>query len=247
MLGALAEAARELAGLPELGASGKSIESGQDAIAAQALASVRDAADSTIPKAGRERALTTRRFQSAVRQPDAAAGKFATLAADVFVMPLINRMWLYLRDTATAATNSSPYTGAGTGTLLQPLVMARFLGTLSVMLDAARLSPHFLAILAPESINLALALRVGPEDDESVLVAALGVVLLALDVSALLDAGRTMATRFPRTVAQVQAWADQIWHERAGEERVHRLAAGVLLRIEELQQRHSVLRAVAAL
>lgn len=217
-----------------------------DTVTRRALSSTRDSADANLAEAGRERVLTMRKFRSADQPSGGRSAKFATLAAGTFVMPLINRMWLYLRDTATATSQAS-YLAAGTGTLLQPLVMARYLGTLSILLDAARLSPQFLAIIAPDSIELALALRVGPDDDESVLCAALGLVLVALDVSTMLDAGHMLANRHPRTVAQVQAWADQVWHERAGDERVHRAAAGVLLRIEELQRRSSIVGAIAAL
>ena len=214
-----------------------------------ALSDARADVQQTVPDAGRERLLTVRRFASAARPTVKPSAPFATMAADTFIMPMINRMWLYLRDVATSTrtVGGAPFLGAGGSSLLQPLVMARFLGTLCVLLDAARTSPHLLAILAPESIELALALRVGAEDEETVLAAALELVLVALDTSASIDAGRTLATSFPRTVNQAQAWADAVWHGAAGESRVHRAAAGILVRVEEVMRRFSLVRAIADL
>ena len=214
-----------------------------------ALSDARADVQQTVPDAGRERLLTVRRFASAARPTTKPSAPFATMAADTFIMPLINRMWLYLRDVATSTrtVGGAPFLGAGGSSLLQPLVMARYLGTLCVLLDAARSSPHLLAVLAPESIELALALRVGTEDEETVLAAALELVLLALDTSAAIDAGRTLATSFPPTVNQAQAWADAVWHGAAGESRVYRAAAGILVRVEEILRRFTLVRAIADL
>ena len=50
------------------------------------------------------------------------------------------------------------YHGAGTGLVLNPLVLASFLRTRLVLVDASRHSPSFLSVLAPDALELALTL-----------------------------------------------------------------------------------------
>ncbi|GAA5900638.1 hypothetical protein JCM6882_000928 [Rhodosporidiobolus microsporus] len=201
-----------------------------------ALSDAREDAEQTVPGAAREKLLNVRRSgASAARNGAGGRGTgtemgtsasstptYATLAAEYFLLPLINRFWLYLRDTSSTLSRPSPSLGSYAGgppsaPLLDPYLLSKFLATLSVLLHAARHSPAFLAVLVPETLALVMALRPasglsavararraggkGDEDEEldekelnrdAVVSSALELALVALDATVQLDAGRTL-------------------------------------------------------
>ncbi|GAA5891676.1 hypothetical protein JCM5296_005508 [Sporobolomyces johnsonii] len=194
-------------------------------LTSMALSEAREDAETTIPQAAREKLLSVRRFNSrpsgsAQAQAATTTPTFTTLAAEFFILPLINRFWLYLRDTATSSlyrTSSSassvgPYAGgASASALLEPLLLSKYFATLAVLLHAARHSPSFLAVLVPDALALVLALRppasssssttsLVDEDDDAhggmdaalVLSAQLELILVLVDATVQLDGGRTL-------------------------------------------------------
>lgn len=220
-----------------------------DSIVHDALSATRENAEHTISGAAREKLLTVRSNKSRVTavtstsKPNAAAThpKYTELAVETYIMPLINRFWLYLRDAATSVRNirGSQFGGnaVDSAALFQPLLLGKFVATLSVLVDAARNSPHFLAIIAPETLQLALALRSIDKADESVQTSTLQLMLIAIDISVSIDGGRELARNHSALMWQAKDWAEVAWTEQ--EERggnapsaLAKAAAGLLLRLD---------------
>lgn len=243
-----------------------------------ALSGARADAETTIPQAAREKALsvnrTTRRSaglaarSAATSTTTTTAATFSTLAAEVFILPLINRFWLYLRDQATSGRHSSSggsyLGGSAVPQLLEPILLSRFLATITVLVHAARHSPAFLAVIVPEILSFVLMLRPivssstqhvdntprAPEparDEDLVVASALELALAALDGTVHLDGGRMFMSSSVANgsgsalVADIKDWAEHVFEaeERKGNGdlavgRPGRAAAGVLLRVEEI-------------
>ncbi|PPQ63332.1 hypothetical protein CVT24_006705 [Panaeolus cyanescens] len=172
--------------------------------------------------------------------------RFIDVAAEFFIMPFINRFWMFLqseqsREQRTAHMEGrNRYHGAGTGMILNSLVMAQFLRTMAVMVDAAQNAPEFLAIIAPEALELAVTLGTRSvsraekgegSDDEAedgaegssnpldahakkeaaVLTSALELALVILNSSLELDQGRTLGLEFTPLVLGVGEWAGKVF------------------------------------
>jgi telomere length regulation protein len=69
--------------------------------------------------------------------------KFIDLAAEYFIVPLINRFWAFVRDEQAREERTSfragrdRYRGAGTGMILNPVVLAQFLRTIGILVHAS--------------------------------------------------------------------------------------------------------------
>ena len=278
MLTALASGARELAGMSPLIASapdtdafpsktlppalhakliGGNGEQGAvdrlaQSIADDLLVDTRESAQTSIPEAARERLFTVRQSAASTRRTAAgtllqASATYADLAADYFVMPLVNRLWLYMRDASTASSHSALL--GGTMTLLEPLSLSKLLATLAVLAHAARHSPYFTSVIAPELVELALALRTGAasqeESNEQVVATQLELMLVVFTALDDLDGGRHFLQRLDKgaqLAVDTQIWAQQIFDEddkrgKAVVGRAGRAAAGVLLRLEDILTR----------
>ncbi|BGO98415.1 telomere binding protein [Rhodotorula toruloides] len=244
-----------------------------------ALSGAREDAETSLPEAAREKLLkvrgTTRRSARLdVAQDASSTPTFASIAAEIFILPFINRFWLYLRDTATSSlavrrTQSvGPYAGgAPAPMLLEPMLLAKFLATLAVLVHAARHSPAFLAVIVPETLAFILAIKPAHPsavvsaraieedtglDTDLVVSSALELVLVALDATVQLDGGRTLMSASAANgeggaiVADVKDWAEEVFEreERRGGDvivgRPGRAAAGVLLRVDEIVGRWRV-------
>ncbi|ORY83468.1 telomere length regulation protein-domain-containing protein [Leucosporidium creatinivorum] len=237
-----------------------------DSLAAQltatALSSAKEGAETTMPEASREKLLTVRRFASAKSTTAASSTSnsqpsFPTLAAEFFILPLINRFWLYLRDTA-ATPSRGPYSSVGGGSnaggsasLLSPLVLSKYLSTLSLLIHAARHSHHFLLSIVPSALQLVLALRstVLEETDSKVLETEMELLLVVFDAVVAFDGGESLMGRSVEggneLVGLVKEWAEETFELEearskggAGMGRAGRASAGVLLRIEEVLGRY---------
>ncbi|KAJ8294457.1 DNA replication checkpoint protein tel2 [Rhodotorula toruloides] len=244
-----------------------------------ALSGAREDAETSLPEAAREKLLkvrgTTRRSARLdLAQDTSSTPTFASIAAESFILPLINRFWLYLRDTATSSlagrqTQSvGPYAG-GTPALmlLEPMLLAKFLATLAVLVHAARHWPAFLAVIVPETLAFVLAIKPAQPfavasaraveedaglDTDLVVSSALELVLVALDATVQLDGGKTLMSSSAANgeggaiVADVKDWAEEVFEreERRGGQvgvgRPGRAAAGVLLRVDEIVGRWRV-------
>lgn len=217
-----------------------------------ALSGARAEAETTIPLAAREKLLTVRRFASSTSKSvtsSASGSNYSILAAEYFIMPLMNRFWLYLRDSATSPIrnrqSTSSFGGAGSGSLLEPINLVKYLQTLSVLLHAARNAPHFLAVFVPEALELILSLRTSIDETENaVLVAEMELLLIAFDATVAQDGGSTLVgiTNGAQRIGETKEWAMEVFESeerlRVGVGKGGRAAAGVLLNIEEIQSRY---------
>ena len=116
--------------------------------------------------------------------------------------------------------------------MLSPLVLSQLLGTLAVLVHAARAAPEWLAVIAPEALELALAVgtrRVSHDNDDaeaeaeaedaradsanksaSVLASSLELALSVLAGSIALDGGRTLALEHTALTFAAREWAEGI-------------------------------------
>jgi len=173
-----------------------------------------------------------------------AVAKFTDVAAEFFICPLIGQFWVFFRDEQTReerlSHQSDPlyrYRGSGTGLVLNPIVLAQFVGTLAVLAHAGRNAPQWLALVAPDSLELAITLGTKPvsqsddaDDDDldpriktewghattskdkeaSVLAASLELALIVLDGCLDLDGGRSLGLEHTRLVLSAGEWAGNL-------------------------------------
>ncbi|KZO91223.1 hypothetical protein CALVIDRAFT_558248 [Calocera viscosa TUFC12733] len=222
------------------------------------------AAERQVPAIAREKQLRISKPSRAVKELHApmvrTSTAFKDVAGEYFIMPFVNRFWLYLRDEQTreqrTVFSANRYRGAGTGMVLSPLMLGQILATLGVLMDAARFSSTYLAILGPEVLELAVTTgsrvmtTAGPPDNESKLQAdvvayAAQVALIILDTSAELDGGRTLAMDHARVIIGVGEWARTIFENEekgirlegagsVGGSNLERVAASLVLRVHDI-------------
>jgi telomere length regulation protein len=184
--------------------------------------------------------FSSKAFTSLLRSGDTIQPKttFTDVAAEFFIGPLINRFWLFLRDEQTREERTaqyearSKYWSAGTGLILNPLVLSQFLRTLGVLVNASQNAPEWLAILAPDSLELAITIGTRPvsqaeiEDDDqtggdpgnergrkeaSVLATALELALIVLDGCMELDGGKSLGLDHTNLLFGVGEWAGAVF------------------------------------
>ncbi|OSD02819.1 hypothetical protein PYCCODRAFT_1435097 [Trametes coccinea BRFM310] len=170
---------------------------------------------------------------------------FTEVAAEFFICPFINRFWLFLRDEQAREERTArqpvlhQYRGAGTGLVLSALVLGRFLETLAVLVHAARNAREWLAIIAPDSLELALTLGTRPlsrgegtdeKDGEpgdksgatgpgqskqskeaALLTAALELAVIVLDGCLDLDGGRSLGLEHTSLLLGTGEWAGKVF------------------------------------
>ncbi|CAA7267613.1 unnamed protein product [Cyclocybe aegerita] len=174
-------------------------------------------------------------MQAPIQKP---ATRFIDVAAEYFVMPLINRFWMFLRDEQAREERTAlfegrgRYYGVGTGLILNPLVLAQFLWTLAILVNASQNAPEWLAIIAPDSLELAVTIGTRPvshlELDEdlkdgidleeetqkkeaSVLISALELALVVLDGALEIDGGKIMGLEHTTLVLSLGEWAGKVF------------------------------------
>ncbi|KAM5539117.1 hypothetical protein V8D89_007340 [Ganoderma adspersum] len=169
---------------------------------------------------------------------------FTDVAAEFFICPLINRFWVFLRDEQTREERTAHqpllhrYRGAGAGLVLSALVLGRMLETLAVFVHAARNAREWLAIMAPDALELAITLGTRPisrgegmdEDDgpgreeksglppdsgagkeAALLTAALELALIVLDGCLDLDGGRSLGLDHTALLMGSGEWAGKVF------------------------------------
>ncbi|GAA5870224.1 hypothetical protein JCM8547_006920 [Rhodosporidiobolus lusitaniae] len=225
-----------------------------------ALSDAREDAEQTVPGAAREKLLNVRRahpssprsslsFRSALSSltTTTTTPSYTALSAPLYILPLINRFYLYLRDVSTSPSSSLSHLSTSSAPLLEPYLLSKFLATLSVLVHAARHSLAFLAVVAPEVLGLVLTLRPPShssptprqENDDAedlsstalnrstVLSSLLELALVTLSTSVELDGGRTLMSNSSVSggagmVLEVQKWAEVVFEleeaRGAGEE-----------------------------
>ncbi|PBK77934.1 hypothetical protein ARMSODRAFT_14329 [Armillaria solidipes] len=226
----------------------------------QTIQSGKDSAAENAPTLVRERRLRIQKPQmvSEVRKPEhyndtvqRSAVRFTEVAAEFFVGPLINRFWLFLRDEQTREERTAHlkgrqvYYGAGTGLILNSLVLSYFLSTLGVLLHASRNAPEWSAVLGPDALELAVNIGTRPvsriEDEEelnggegaknqegsgsmqreaSVLQSALELALVILEGYQELDEGKSLCLEHTALLFGVGEWAGAVFSRLDKGERV---------------------------
>lgn len=170
---------------------------------------------------------------------------FIEVATEYFIAPLINRFWLFLRDEQTREertahrTGRERYWGAGTGLILNPIVLSQFLKTLAILVHASQNAPEWLAITAPEALELAVTVGTRPvshleteandeEDGKSeegggrrgkeaaVVTAALELALIVLDGCFKLDGGRVIGLEHTALLLGAGEWAGAVFSALEG-------------------------------
>jgi telomere length regulation protein len=216
------------------------------------------------------RSTTTTGLNAIGETGDAPIIPFQEVAAEYFILPMINRFWTYFQDELareTRAPQSRRGQAIGTGMILSPLAMSHFISALTIMLHAARHSPVYLAVLAPEALELAIAVgtqlavargdadNLSPasphaELETNVVAASLELALVCLTGSKELDGGRSLIREHMASVMASAEWASGLFgKEQKGEstsshkggleeDRIRRTAASVVLTV------HSIVEAV---
>ncbi|KAG6832422.1 hypothetical protein H0H87_001582 [Tephrocybe sp. NHM501043] len=252
-----------------------------DDISTNAIDRGKDASADKVPEIVRERRLRVNKTPgiSLVSQPTARVKPqtilyqkltpFIEVATEYFIAPLINHFWLFLRDERTREDRTAhqqgrqQYQGAGTGLILNPVVLSHFLRTLAILVHAGQNTPEWLAVVAPEALELAVTIGAQPvsrieadiEDDEelggqrgkeaSVLTAALELSLVVLDGCLEIDGGRIIGLEHTTLLLGVGEWAGGVFAQlekgiklQGGggmhETKLRRAVAGVLLKIDDL-------------
>jgi telomere length regulation protein len=191
---------------------------------------------------------------------------FTAVSVECFLGPLMGRFWNFVRDEQTRESRSSlssssdpntRYRAAGTGMVLSPLVLAHLLRTVSVLVHASRHSLLFMAVVAPDALEMAVVLGTRPvsgwdsrdskerEQEASVLHSSLELALITLDACLSIDGGRILAMEHSALILGVEEWAMRAVQELdkgikfggtggAMESKLGRVAAGVVVKIDEV-------------
>ena len=253
-----------------------------DGISRQAIDRNREATGDKVPNYVRERQLRLKRptklteigENQDVLEPQVGASgiTFTDVAAEYFVAPLVNRFWLFLRNEQIREARTAHhdllhrYSGAGTGLILNAMVLTNFLATVAVLVHAALNAPQWLAIIAPDALELAVTLGTKPisqmnvDDDgnelrqgndnkeAAILSTALELALVVLDGCLELDGGRSLSLEHTALLLGAGEWAGHVFSrlekgvrvEGGGgiqEVKLKKTAAGVLLKVDELSSR----------
>ncbi|KAF8845019.1 hypothetical protein BDN67DRAFT_942632 [Paxillus ammoniavirescens] len=221
-----------------------------DGIAQAAIDKGQEASADKVPGIVRERQLRIRKpakvtevlsgasqgiVPSHHRPPSATT--FTDVAAESFIMPFINRFWVFLRDEQTREDRTAQrdllyqYRGAGTGLILNPIVLAQFLTTMAILVHASQNAPQWLALIAPDALELAVTVGSrqltrpvnetfeekdsSPGSDEgkeaSVVTSALDLSLIILDGCLELDGGRSLGLEHTALLIGVGDWAGHVF------------------------------------
>ncbi|KAH9001642.1 hypothetical protein EDB92DRAFT_1827974 [Lactarius akahatsu] len=211
--------------------------------------------------------------QLRISQTRSASIKFTDVAVECFLYPLMNRFWLFLRDEQTREERTAhrdilnQYHSAGTGLILNALVLSHFLATLGVLVHASRNAPAWISVVAPDALELAVTLGTRPvsrahEDEEEsggesgsaadknarVLTTALELALVVLDTCVELDGGRSLSLEHTALLLAAGEWAQELFAllEKGilikggggvAEVRLRKAAAGVVIKVDEVSER----------
>ncbi|KAG6919990.1 hypothetical protein DXG01_013339 [Tephrocybe rancida] len=252
-----------------------------DSISNRAIDKEKDASADKVPEITRERRLRVSKAPgiapvssgtALVTTQPTLSQKLTPLievATEYFIAPLINHFWLFLRDERTREDRTAHYQGrqqyhgAGTGLILNPVVLSHFMRTLAILVHASQNAPEWMAVVAPDALELAVTIGARPvsrietdvDDDEelggqrgkeaSVLTAALELALVVLDGCLEIDGGRVIGLEHTALLLGAGEWAGNIFAQlekgiklQGGggvhETKLRRAAAGVLLKIDDL-------------
>jgi telomere length regulation protein len=184
-------------------------------------ASAADAA--TGPNILKVRTFSSRMAVEA-RRPPPEHRKILDLAAPAFFFPLTGGWLVTSRDMP-----NPPHA--------DPHILVLFLNTLSVLVHAAGPGTPALQEMTAEFLELLLSLRRLAERDASVCEAVLLGVLTLLEVNLEVEKGQRLAENEGAKVVEVREWVEGVFTGAWGvEEGVRALAAGVLVKIQEVAE-----------
>jgi telomere length regulation protein len=252
----------------------KMIETTTGLIANEALRRGRGSAEDRVPEYARQKQLRVKGAFTRGKVVDMDDGTFEVdqatikvpppkiafkdIAAEYFILPMINRFLTYLQEeTMREAQTHGRYTVGGTGMILSSLSVSQFLSTLAIMVHAARHSALYLSVICPEALELAVSvgskLSIAPtfspsskinkdkDFEADVVGTALELALVSVDAAKELDGGRSLALDKSAVLMASAEWAsDILQRENQGESttsntrgikegRVKKAAAGLLV------------------
>ena len=223
-----------------------------DGISQKAIESGRVNVEDKVPEYARERQLRIKRptkvsevehpshsksLQSSNLKPRPTV-QFTDVAAEYFICPMINRFWVFLRDEQTREERTAHqelihrYRGAGSGLILNALVLSQFVTTLAILVHAAHNSKEWLAIIAPDALELAVTVGTRPiskgegldedSDDEggpseslakkeaALLSTSMELAIVVVDGSLELDGGKTLALEHTTLLLAAGEWGSSV-------------------------------------
>jgi telomere length regulation protein len=196
------------------------------------LSDARSTAEESIPEAARESLLSLRSKRPASRslaKPAPAKANFSALSSAFFLSPLINYFWSSLQSSSLSPSASSL-------ALLHPIVLSKYLNTLTILLHASVLSLDLHRSSIPSTLELLFSLRSPSDSSDPVLTtASMELLLQIVQLSMAHDSGRELMRDENGWVGQVREWAAEVFEETQGEGRGGRGAAGVLLGCESVE------------
>ncbi|KAK4051053.1 telomere binding protein [Microbotryomycetes sp. JL201] len=224
-----------------------------------ALSNARSEAETTLPEAAREKVIRVRRFGTA-KSPEhkRTHGRitYLAVATEYFIMPLVNRFWLYVKDATATSSAGNPYTTGrinSVPTLLEPIVLSKFFSTVAVLVHASRHAPTFTTVTVPTVLSLLIMLKPSRVDeaDDVVQTSQMELLLTVFEAVSELDHGDSLVNSVHGDgqvgidlVMQIKEWAEQVFElderRNVGSNalgRSGRASAGLLLRVDEVLQR----------
>jgi telomere length regulation protein len=170
------------------------------------------------------------RMEVEARRSKPIPNALAQIVAENFFFPLTGRWWMATRS---SSSSNSVYTS--------PLLLPAYLQTLALLLQAAGPSTLALPQMTRELWALLLSLRASALEDKRVLAGLLFAFLMLLETNA--DKER-LATEQGRELVETQEWVKMVFENLPGgteggdEERVRVLAAGVVVRCQQVVEKY---------
>ncbi|KAL5116942.1 telomere binding protein [Pleosporales sp. CAS-2024a] len=168
------------------------------------------------------------RLQVEQKRPKPTPNALSQLVADNFFFPLTARWWLHVRATTTT---DSLYASRH--------LLPHFLHTLSLLLHAAGPHTPSLPQMSREYWDLLLSVRGLAQQDKQVLYALLFAFLMLLQTN---ENKERVATEQGKELLETQAWVKMVFEGLGAgsdeDEQVRVLAAGVLVRCQEVVEQY---------
>ncbi|KAG0650805.1 DNA replication checkpoint tel2 [Hyphodiscus hymeniophilus] len=185
----------------------------------------------TGPSILKIRTFSTRMAVEAKRKKP-IANALAKIVAESFFFPLSGRFFIHLK-----AYGSSSHSNI----VFNPFLLTLFIKTLALLIHASGPSTLSLPQMTSEFWDLLLNLRTQSLGDGTVVEALLFAFLTLLEVN---EDKRDLVDRHGRQLLETQEWVEVVFGRMGGgeeEERGRMLAAGVLLRINEVVDKYQAL------
>lgn len=223
-----------------------------DGLSQKAIESGKVNAEGKVPEYARERQLRIKRPAKISEVTPAAlshdlqsmqlkarpAVQFTDVAAEYFICPMINRFWMFLRNEQTREDRTAHqepihrYRGAGLGLILNALVLSQYMATSAILVHAAHNSKEWLAIIAPDALELAITVGTRPiskgegEDEDSdgegnpaenqakkeaaLLSTSMELALVVVDGCLELDGGKTLGLEHTALLLAAGEWGSEV-------------------------------------